>query len=210
MCRIRFTTHVTNHSPASPAALANFVHRDAEAVARRHSTAHDRRAIRADDDAMMRPARGGQVERSGAHVRLQLGRAAKVRKTERFRVHRSASNKNGQATPSPAVPVEGRVYVDHQAIPQTASLQEIRMRQSLTRCCAVVASLTLYVVPSRGFTWVEALRPSRGSRHRRAVARRWSGSDSRRAALRPRDPPVSGPGGSTPAERASPTPPRNP
>ena len=132
--RIRFTTHITNHPPAAPAALANFVHRDAEAVARRHSTAHDRRAISADDDSMMRPARGGQVERAGAHVRLELGRTAKVRKAERFRVHRAASNKNGQATPGPAVPVEGRVYVDHQAIPQTASLQEFRMRQSLTRC----------------------------------------------------------------------------
>ena len=132
VCRIRFTTHITNHPPASPAALANFVHRDAEAVARRHSTAHDRRAIRADDDAMMRPARGGQVERSGAHVRLELGRTAEVRKAERFRVYRSASNKNGQATPGPAVPVEGRVHVDHQAIPQTASLQKIRMRESLT------------------------------------------------------------------------------
>jgi hypothetical protein len=108
-------------------------------------------------------------------VRLQLGRAAKVRKAERFGVHRSASNKNGQATPSPAVPVEGRVHVDHQAIPQTASLQEIRMRQSLTRCCVVVAALALYVVPSRGFTWVAALRPSRGSRRQHAPARRWSG-----------------------------------
>jgi hypothetical protein len=118
VCRIRFTTHITNHSPASPAALTNFVHRDAKAVARRHSTAHHGRAISADDDAMMRPARGGQVERTGAHVRLQLGRTAQVRKTERFRVHSPASNKNGQAAPGPAVPVEGRVHVDHQAIPQ--------------------------------------------------------------------------------------------
>ena len=207
---ICFTTHITNNSPASPAALANFVHRDAKAVARRHATAHHRSAIRADDDAMMRPARGSQVERSGAHVRLQLGRAAKVRKAERFRVHSSASNKNGQATPSPAVPVEGRVYVDHQAIPQTASLQEIRMRPSLTRCCAVVSALALYVVPSRGFTWVAAPRPSRGSRRRRAAARQWSGSDSRRAARPPRGPQVSGPGGSSPTAPASPTPPRNP
>jgi len=108
------------------------MHRDAEAVARRHSTAHDRSAIRADDDAMMRPARGRQVERSGAYVRLQLSRAAEVRKAERFGVYSSASNKNGQAAAGPAVPVEGRVHVDHQAIPQTASLQEIRMRESLT------------------------------------------------------------------------------
>src|SRR3989442_2993591 len=96
MCRIRFTTHITNHSPASPAALANFMHCDAEAVARRHSTAHYRRAIRAHDDAMIRPSRGGEVERSGAHVRLQLGRTAQVRKPERFRVHSSASNTNCQ------------------------------------------------------------------------------------------------------------------
>ena len=132
VCGIRFTTHVSNDSPASSAALANFVHREAKAVARRHSTAHHRRAIRADDDAMMRPARGGQIERSRAHVRLELSRTAEMRKAERFGVHSSASNKNGQATPGPAVPVEGRVHVDHQAIPQTASLQEIRMRQSLT------------------------------------------------------------------------------
>lgn len=77
---------------------------------------------------MMRPPRGGKVERAGAHVRLQLGRTAEVRKAERLRVNRTASNKNGQATPGPAVPVEGRVHVDHQAIPQTASLQEFRMR----------------------------------------------------------------------------------
>jgi hypothetical protein len=51
-------------------------------------------------------------------VRLQLGRTAQMRKAERFRVHSSPSNKNGQATSSPAVPVEGRVHVDHQAIPQ--------------------------------------------------------------------------------------------
>src|SRR5947199_5216266 len=210
VCRIRFTTHITNHSPASPAPLANFVHRDAEAVARRHSTAHHGRAIRADDDAMIRPPLGSKVERTRAHVSLQLGRTAEVRKAERFRVHRSASNKNGQATTSPAVPVEGRVHVDHQAIPQTASLQEIRMRERLTRCCAIVLVLTLYVVPSRGFTSEAAPRPSRGSRRRRAAAHLWSCSGSRRAGRRPRGPLASGPGGSSPEAPASPTPPRNP
>src|SRR5438874_13782104 len=98
---------------------------------------------------MIRPPRGSKVERTRAHVSLQLGRTAEVRKAERFRIHRSASNKNGQATTSQAVPVEGRVHVDHQAIPQTESLQVIRMRDSLTRCCAIVLIMTLYVLQTR-------------------------------------------------------------
>ena len=207
---ICFTAHITNDTPTAPASFANFINRSAKAVARRHSATHDWSAIRAHDDAVIWPPRSSKIQRTRADMRLQLSRPTRMRKAERFRVHRSASNKNGQATTSPAVPVEGRVHVDHQAIPQTASLQEIRMRERLTRCCAIVLVLTLYVVPSRGFTSEAAPRPSRGSRRRRAAARRWSCSGSRRAGRRPRVPLASGPGGSSPAAPASPTPPRNP
>ncbi len=130
MCRIRFTTHITDDAPATPASLANFMNRDAKAVAGRHSTADDRCAIRAHDDAVIRPARGGQIEGARAHMRLELSRPSKVREAERFRIHRAAPNKNGQATSGPAVLVESGVHIDHQALPQTASLQR-RILESL-------------------------------------------------------------------------------
>jgi len=52
MCRIRFTADITDHTPSATASLPNFVNSNAEAVARRHSTAYDRRAIRAHDHAV--------------------------------------------------------------------------------------------------------------------------------------------------------------
>src|SRR5215470_19614062 len=70
---IRFTTHITDHTPATPASFANFVHCDAKTVARRHSAADHWSAISAHDHAVMRPARGGKVKRARAHVCLQLG-----------------------------------------------------------------------------------------------------------------------------------------
>jgi|SRR2546422_5517273 len=118
MRRICFTADITNHAPAAPASLANFVHCNAETVTRWHSAAHHRRAIRTHDYTVIRPASRGQIQRPGAHMRLQLGRAAEVRETERFCIDGPASNENGQATSCPAVSVESGVNVDHQALPQ--------------------------------------------------------------------------------------------
>src|SRR6266567_851369 len=118
MCGIRFTADITHDTPTAAAPLTYLVHRDAKAVAGRHAAAYNRSAIRADDDAVIRPTGRSEVERSCAHVRFQLGRTAEVRETERFRIDRPSSNENGQATPSPAVSVESGVHVDHQALPQ--------------------------------------------------------------------------------------------
>jgi len=118
MCRIRFTADITDYTPAATAALTNFVHGNSETVARRHSTSHDRCAIRAYDHAVIRPAGRGEVERAGADMGFELGRAAEMRETERFRVNGSPPNENGQATSCPAVSVESGVNVDHQALPQ--------------------------------------------------------------------------------------------
>src|SRR4029077_1822608 len=118
MCRIRFTADITHYTPAATAALTNFVHGDAETVARRHSTSHDRRAIRAHDHAVIRPSGCGEVECAGADMGFQLGRTAEMRETERLRIDGSSPNENGQATSCPAVSVESGVNVDHQALPQ--------------------------------------------------------------------------------------------
>jgi hypothetical protein len=118
MCRICFTAHITDYTPTATATLTNFMNRNSKTVARRHSAANNGCAISAHDDAVIRPARSGEIERTCAHVRLQLGRTAQVRETERFRVDCPASNENGQATSSPAVSVESGVNVDHQALPQ--------------------------------------------------------------------------------------------
>src|SRR5258708_27537864 len=53
---IRLATYVTDDTPAPAAPFANFVNGHPEAVARRHSTADDRSAIRAHDHTVMRPA----------------------------------------------------------------------------------------------------------------------------------------------------------
>jgi hypothetical protein len=82
---------------------------------------------------VMRPPRGGEIEGAGAHMCLELSRPSQVRKAERFRIHRPTPDKNGQATSSPAVPVESGVNVDHQALPQIASLQIRRSRPGSTR-----------------------------------------------------------------------------
>jgi HEAT repeat protein len=63
-------------------ALADLGDCDPKAVARRHAAADDGRAIGAHDDAVVRPARRCEIQRPGAHVRLQLSRAAEMRKTE--------------------------------------------------------------------------------------------------------------------------------
>jgi|SRR5437879_1785280 len=118
MCRIGFTADITDNSPTAPATLTNFMNGDAKTVAGRHSAANDGCAIGAHDDAVIRPARSSEIQRTCAHMRLELGRTAQVRKTERFRIDGPTSNENGQATSCPAVSVESGVNVDHQALPQ--------------------------------------------------------------------------------------------
>ena len=152
---ICFTADITNDAPATAASFADLVDRNPKAVAGRHSAADDRSAIRAHDDTVIRPSRGGEIERTGANVRLQLSRTAHMRKAERLRVDGSTSNKNGQATSSPAMLVQRGVHVDHQALPQTAFLQSggsgggaapPEFRKSLTRCCALVAQRAQHLV----------------------------------------------------------------
>ena len=149
VCGIGFTTDITNDTPTTAASLTNFVDGNAKAVAGRHSAADDWSAIRAHDHTVIRPARGGKIERARAHVRLQLSRTPHVRKAERLRINGSPSNKNGQATSGPAMLVQRGVHVDNQALPQTAFLPfggcrggpaAPGFRKSLTRCWAVVRS----------------------------------------------------------------------
>jgi hypothetical protein len=115
---ICLATYVTDDAPTPAAPLANFVNGHPEAVARWHSTTDDWSAIRAHDHTMMRPAGGGKIERARAHVRFQLSRPTRVRKTERFRIDRPPPNKNGQATSGPAMLIQRGVYINHQALPQ--------------------------------------------------------------------------------------------
>jgi hypothetical protein len=144
---ICFSADVTNDAPATTTSFSNFVHGDAKTVTRRHSAPHHRRAIRAHDHAVIGPPRGGEVQGAGTDMRFQLGRAAHVRKAERFGVDRPPSNKNGQATSGPAMLVQRGVHVYHQALPQTAfppvlavmgTSSPTRIWESLTRCCALV------------------------------------------------------------------------
>src|SRR5438105_6283479 len=67
---------------------------------------------------MCRPASGRQVERGGANVRFQLGRSSAVVEPERLGVDRPAPNKNGQATPGPAVLVESCIDIYDQILSQ--------------------------------------------------------------------------------------------
>src|SRR5229473_5601402 len=115
---ICFTADITNDAPATTTALANLEYRKAKAVARGHAAAHDRRTIGAHDNAVIRPAGRSEIQGAGAHVRLQLGRTAGMRETERLRIDGATPDENGQATPSPAVSVESGVHIDHQALPQ--------------------------------------------------------------------------------------------
>lgn len=78
VCRIRFTAHITNDTPTAPASLANFVYGDAKTVTGRHATAHNGCTIRAHDYAVIRPARGGEIEGARAHVRFKLSRPTKM------------------------------------------------------------------------------------------------------------------------------------
>jgi hypothetical protein len=118
MCGIGFTADITHDTPTATASLTNFVYGNSKTVARRHSAPDDRRAVRAHDHAVIRPASRGEVERTSADMGFELGRTAEMRETERFRVDGAASNENGQATSCPAVSVESGVNVDHQALPQ--------------------------------------------------------------------------------------------
>ena len=98
----------------------------------------------------MWPARGGKIQRACANVCFQLSRASEVRKAERLCVDGPPSNENGQAASGPAMLVQRGVYVDHQALPQTALLPyggisvpapngtPVRISESLTRCSALV------------------------------------------------------------------------
>src|SRR5690348_12876192 len=125
MRRVCFTAHITNDAPTTTASFADLVDCGAKAVARRHSAANHWSAVGAHDDAVIRPARGGKIERARAHVRFQLSRPTRMRKTERLRVDGPTSNKNGQATSGPAMLVQRGVHVDHQALPQTAFLPNL-------------------------------------------------------------------------------------
>jgi hypothetical protein len=153
VCGICFTTHITDDAPSASASLANLMHCDAEAVAGRHATADDGSAIRADDHPVIRPPRGRKVERAGADMCLELSRSTRVRKAERLRIHGSTSNENGQATSGPAVLVESGVHIDHQALPQTASLHpkgsNLEEPSMMLRPCPP-ASTTCGAIPERG------------------------------------------------------------
>src|SRR5260370_38335983 len=97
MSGIGFAADITHDAPTATASLANFVHRNAKTVARRHAAADDGRAVSAHDHAVIRPAGGGEVERTSADMGFELGRAAEMRQTKRLRVDRPAPNENGKA-----------------------------------------------------------------------------------------------------------------
>src|SRR5260370_9183587 len=118
MGRIGYRADMTADSPSGTASLTNFVHGNAKTVARRHAAADDRRAVRAYDHAVIRPAGRGEVERTSADMGFELCRTAEMRETERLRVDGAAPNENGQPTSSPAVSLETAVNIDHQALPQ--------------------------------------------------------------------------------------------
>src|SRR5207245_9648602 len=114
MCRICFTADITDDAPAASTSFTNFMNCNSKAVGRSHPTAHHRRAISTHDHAVIRPAGRREVERSGAHMRLELGRTTEERAAERFRVHSAPPNENGQATPCTTVSVESGVDRGHQ------------------------------------------------------------------------------------------------
>ena len=154
MCGVCFTAYITDNSPAAPASFANFVHCGAKTVARRHSAADHGSAICAHDHTVIGPSRGSKVERSRTDMGLQLGRSADMRKAERLGVDGPPPDENGQTASGPAMLVQRGVYVDHQALPQTAFLPfggvgrdapTPGFRKSLTRCCALVPDPTPYV-----------------------------------------------------------------
>src|SRR5207237_4804537 len=142
MGRVGLAADVAHHPPASAAALADLVHRDAKAVARRHAAADDGCAVGTNDDAVVRPARGGEIKGARADVSLELHRTTQMRKAERLGIDRPTSNKNGQATPGPAVPVESGVHVDHQALSQTAYLPGMNLQEPnmMLRSCRALGT----------------------------------------------------------------------
>ena len=202
--RICFTTHITNDAPAAAASFANFMHCSAKAVARRHSAAHHGSAISAHDDAVIRPPRGGKIERARAHMRFQLSRPTHIGKAGRLRVDGPTSNKNGQATSGPAVPVQRGVHVDHQALPQTAFLPYGGLGIARLARISEEPNTMLRACPQANTTssvnrLEAAPSPWRDSRRRRAGARPWSGQGSQTAGLRRPAQPATCPASSTPA-----------
>ncbi len=212
---ICFPADVANDAPSPAASFTNFVHGDAKTVARRHPAPDHWCAIRAHDHTVMRPARGGEIERAGAHVRFQLSGATYMRKAERLGVDRPASNKNGQATSGPAVPVQRGVYVDHQALPQTPLPPVWRVLADASPGISEEPNMMLRACPQLNTRYgvnqpEAALSPSRGSRRRRAVARPWSYPGDRRGERTLPSRQGICPAGSSPTALASPTPLRSP
>lgn len=72
MRRICFPADVSNDALATPGASAYLVHGVAEGVAGGEPAAHHGSAVGSHNHAMKRPARGGEIERGGAHLRLEL------------------------------------------------------------------------------------------------------------------------------------------
>lgn len=115
---IRLAADITDDAMTTSDPLSHLVYSDAKRFTGRETTAHDRRTVSPYNHTVKRPPRGGKVQRCCAHVRLQLCGASFVGKAERLGIHRPASNKNGQATPGPAVLVERRIDVDNKALSQ--------------------------------------------------------------------------------------------
>ena len=97
---------------------ADLVDGDAERLAGWKPAPHHWCAVGPNDDAMRGPAGCRKVEGRGANVRLQLGGSAAVVEPERLGVDRPAPNKNGQATPGPAVLVESCIDIYDQILSQ--------------------------------------------------------------------------------------------
>src|SRR5439155_25115187 len=115
---ICLSTYVSDNAMTTSRARADLAHGDTERLTGRKPASHDRRAVGPNDDAMRGPAGCRKVEGRGANVRLQLGRSATVVEPERLGVDRPAPNKNGQATPGPAVLVESCIDIYDQILSQ--------------------------------------------------------------------------------------------
>src|SRR5947208_7055138 len=99
-----------------------------------------------------------------------------MRKAKRLGVDGPPSNKNGQATPGPAMLVQRGVHVDHQALPQTAFPPVLAGEAGgrLARISEEPNTMLRACPQADTRCWVtqsEAVRsPSRRSRRRRAGA----------------------------------------
>lgn len=120
MRRVRLPRNVADDSPTASDSVADFIDRDAKGFARGHPAAHNRCAVRPHVNTVVGPSRRCKIQRTCADVRLQLCGAARIPESKRFRVNASTPNKNGQAAPGLAVPVESGIYIDNKALPQTA------------------------------------------------------------------------------------------